>query len=100
MILFLYEIIKYFKDRNIIPPQNLNELYFCIYNSLAHCYKKAIDNIENLTNQKYEKIIIFGGGSKNKFLNSLTEELTKKKVVVGPSEGSSIGNIMCQLLND
>ena len=94
------EIIKYFKDRNIIPPQNLNELYFCIYNSLAHCYKKAIDNIENLTNQKYEKIIIFGGGSKNKFLNSLTEELTNKKVVVGPSEGSSIGNIMCQLLND
>jgi len=93
------EIDKYFIEQNITPPQNLNEYYYCIYNSLAHAYKKAIENIEKLKGKTYKKITIFGGGSKNKFLNNLTEELTHKKIVIGPSEGSSIGNVMCQLLN-
>lgn len=89
-------ILNDFKERHLPVPKNLSELYFSIYNSLANCYKISIEEIETLTHQKYDSIVIFGGGSKNKFLNELTEKLTHKKVLVGPSEATSIGNILCQ----
>lgn len=90
------EINNYFKENNIKEPQNINELYYCIYHSLARSYKKAIEEIENLTNQKYVVLKIFGGGSQNKFLNKLTEQETKLKIVVGPSEATAIGNLLVQ----
>lgn len=89
-------ILDDFEERGRPLPKNLSELYFSIYNSLANCYKESIEEIEMLTHQKYDSIVIFGGGSKNQFLNKLTEELTNKKVIVGPSEATSIGNILCQ----
>lgn len=89
-------ILDDFQERGRVLPKNLSELYFSIYNSLANCYKESIEEIEMLTHQKYDSIVIFGGGSKNQFLNKLTEELTNKKVIVGPSEATSIGNILCQ----
>ncbi len=79
--------------RNIVPPQNLNELFYCVYNSLAHAYKVAVEDIEKLTKKEYKTIKVFGGGSKNKFLNQLTEEITHKKVVEGPSEATAFGNV-------
>lgn len=94
------EIYKYFDKKKIYRPSNLSELYFCIYNSLAHAYAKSIREIEEITNHKYKKIVIFGGGSKNQFLNELTAKLSGLEVIVGPSEATSIGNIMCQVNND
>ena len=40
---------------------------------------------------------IVGGGAKNKFLNRLTEEICKIKVVALPIEASAIGNIKAQI---
>lgn len=90
------EINNYFKENGIKEPSNINELYYCIYHSLARSYKSAIDEIEQLTHQKYEVLKIFGGGSQNKFLNKLTEQETKLKIVVGPSEATAIGNLLVQ----
>ncbi len=89
-------ILDNFQKRNRPLPKNLQELYFSIYNSLANCYKVSIEEIETITNQKFDSIVIFGGGSKNEFLNGLTAKLTHKKVIVGPSEATSIGNLLCQ----
>lgn len=91
-------ILADFKERKKPLPKNLGELYFSIYHSLANCYKEAIEEIEKLTHQKYDSIVVFGGGSKNKFLNELTEKLSNKRVIVGPSEATSIGNILCQII--
>ncbi|MCI7633560.1 MAG: FGGY-family carbohydrate kinase, partial [Mollicutes bacterium] len=82
-----------FIARKIEPPKNLEELFYCVYNSLAHAYKKAVEDIEEITHKKYDTIKVFGGGSKNKFLNQLTEDITKKRVIEGPSEATAIGNI-------
>ena len=51
------------------------------------------EDIEEITHKKYDTIKVFGGGSKNKFLNQLTEDITKKRVIEGPSEATAIGNI-------
>lgn len=87
------EIIDDYKNKGINPPSNNQELFFAVYNSLAHAYKKSIEEIEKITGKTYEIIKIFGGGVKNKFLNSLTQEITNKKVVEGPSEATAFGNI-------
>ncbi len=90
------EIKKYFFDKKITPPKDLNELFFCIYNSLALAYKNACIDIESINKKVYKKIIIFGGGCQNKLLNKLNEEVCNKQVICGPVEATAIGNILSQ----
>ena len=81
------------KDGNRLPKSD-SELYYCIYHSLAESYKKAIGELIKITGKTFTGICIFGGGSKNSFLNELTEKVTGLPVHVGPSEATAIGNIL------
>jgi len=86
--------------RNLLknnPPKDDLELFKSIYLSLAHSYKKAVKEIEDILGEKYNYIYIVGGGAKNKFLNKLTEEISEKKVVALPIEATALGNIKCQM---
>jgi rhamnulokinase len=49
-----------------------------------------------LTGRKINRINIIGGGSRNWLLNQLTADFTGVKVVAGPVEATSIGNILMQ----
>ena len=72
--------------------------YFrCAYRSLAQSYKRAVDEMESITGRKYHSIYIVGGGAKNKFLNSLTEQATGKKVIALPIEATALGNLKIQM---
>lgn len=93
------EIKSYFIERGIKAPSTNSELYYCVYHSLAYCYKQALDEIEELTKVKINCIKIFGGGSNNLFLNKLTEDIAKVKVIKKDSEATAIGNLKCQIKN-
>ena len=67
------------------------------YRSLALSYKRAIDELERNTKQSYDRVYIVGGGAKNSFLNSLTEETTGKKIIALPIEATAIGNLKVQM---
>jgi rhamnulokinase len=77
-------------------PETAGELSYCIHKSLALVYKKELQNLESITGKKWDAINIIGGGSKNKYLNSLTEHFTQKKVIPGPAEATAMGNILLQ----
>lgn len=79
------------------PPQNDLELFVSIYRSMAIAYKRAIEELETITNMAFEKIVIVGGGAKNKYLNKLVEEYTNKKVIAMPIEATALGNIKIQM---
>ena len=79
------------------PPKDNLDLYNSIYRSLAYSYKKAIDELELITNKTYSKIYVLGGGAKNLYLNKLIKEYTKKEVVALPIEATSLGNIKIQM---
>ncbi len=83
-----------------VRPQNKYDYFRCAYRSLALSYRQAIEELENNTGRKYEKLYIVGGGAKNMFLNRLTEEATGKKVVALPIEATAIGNLMIQIRNN
>ena len=74
------------------------EDYFrCAYRSLADTYRSSIEELEHNTNRSYSDLYIVGGGAKNQFLNKLTEEFTKKKVIALPIEATAIGNLKVQM---
>lgn len=79
------------------PPQNNLELFSSVYRSMAKSYKDAIDELETITGNKIEKIMIIGGGAKNKYLNKLVEEYTGKQVIAKPVEATALGNIKMQM---
>ena len=78
-------------------PQSIGDYFRCAYKSLAVCYKRAIEELENNIGEKYGKLYIVGGGAKNQFLNALTEEYTKKKVIALPIEATALGNLKIQM---
>lgn len=77
---------------------NVASLTRVAYDSLALSYKNAIDELEAGTGEKYGTLNIIGGGSRDSFLNELTAKLTGKKVIAGPAEATSIGNIIMQMI--
>ncbi len=78
------------------PELPLADVISSVYHSLANSYKNVVLEIEKLTNKEVEGITIVGGGSKDTYLNSLTEKYTGKAVTVGPSEATALGNLMVQ----
>ena len=78
-------------------PANISGYFRCAYRSLAMTYKKAADEIESVTGRKYNSIYIVGGGAKNKFLNTLTEQASGKKVIALPIEATALGNLKIQM---
>lgn len=91
------EIINYFKVRNMIVPISDADVIHSTFRSLAYSYKVAIDELEMVTKQSYDKIYIVGGGAKNIYLNQLTSFYTKRKVIALPIEATAIGNILSQM---
>jgi rhamnulokinase len=78
-------------------PEDPGELAYCVYLGLVSSYKKAVDDLENITGKKYPVISIIGGGSKDSYLNSLTARYTGREIHAGPSEATAIGNILLQM---
>lgn len=79
-------------------PATVGDLMQCVYRSLAECYADAIATLSDITGKTYTSINIVGGGSKDKYLNSLTAEATGLEVFTGPVEGTAIGNLIVQMI--
>ena len=72
--------------------------YFrCAYRSLAVSYREALRELENNTGKQHDRLYIVGGGAKNGFLNTLTEETTGKQVIALPIEATALGNLKIQM---
>lgn len=69
-----------------------------VYRSLAENYAAAIRNLSSITGREFNTVNIVGGGSQSKYLNELTEDSTKLKVIAGPVEGTVIGNLIVQMI--
>ena len=81
-------------------PESPGELAAVIYNSLADCYRRAVEELEQMTGIHYPAIHIIGGGANAGYLNDLTARHTGKTVHAGPSEATAIGNILSQMICD
>jgi rhamnulokinase len=65
--------------------------------SLALLYRRTLRQIEQLTNQKIDRLHIVGG-SNNDLLNQFAANATGIAVLAGPAEATAAGNVILQAL--
>ncbi len=70
----------------------------CILESLAHSYRRSLEQLEDVTRTSIENLHIVGGGSRNRLLNQLTANAIGRPVLAGPVECSAIGNVLIQAI--
>lgn len=68
-----------------------------LLHSLAARYGEVLDHIQSHASKEIRRIVMVGGGAQNATLRRLTAEKTGLKVIQGPSESSTIGNLAVQM---
>ena len=92
------KVADYCRRTGQYVPQTVFETARCVYDSLAQSYKKHLAVLEELTGKKIDVLHIVGGGANNEMLNRATAKAAGIRVTAGPSEGTALGNILCQLV--
>lgn len=77
-------------------PRTPGQYAHAIYQSLAHAYAAALDELEAITGRTFDSLCIVGGGVNNAYLNALTERAIGRRVVAGSPEATALGNILLQ----
>lgn len=93
------EIKNYCEETEQDIPSTPGQVAKCVFDSLAQSYLIAISQIEEMLGEEFHTINIIGGGSQNDMLNQLIANTTNKRVIAGPVEATSIGNIVSQLIS-
>jgi rhamnulokinase len=78
-------------------PSSASVFANLIFHSLAARYAEVLSSLSSITGKTLREVCIVGGGSRNQFLNRLTEEATGLRVSVGHVESSTLGNFAIQL---
>ncbi len=77
-------------------PQTKGAIVRCALESLALKYRWVLDRLEEMLGYRLEPIHIIGGGTKNRLLDQLTADATRRSVITGPIEATAIGNVLMQ----
>lgn len=92
------KIVTYLRETDQPVPRNIGAFARMIFESLAFNCRYVIEKLETIIGKKFETIHTVGGAAKNKFFNQLVASVTRKTVLAGPYEATSIGNGLIQLI--
>ncbi|MEN8158321.1 MAG: rhamnulokinase family protein, partial [Bacteroidota bacterium] len=96
------EVIGYCKKSGQKVPEydDIGTISRIIFESLALKYRFVLEQLMEGAGKEVETIYLIGGGGKNELLTQFTANATGRTVITGPSEASSVGNIMMQAVGD
>jgi rhamnulokinase len=86
------------KKRKLPAPKNLAGYTRLICESLGRGHANAMRAFEKMAGKKFSRILIVGGGSKNRLLCQATANASGLPVVSFALEGTAVGNIASQLI--
>ena len=86
------------KKRKIAAPRNIAGYTRLICDSLGRGHADALRAFERLAGKKFQRILIVGGGSKNRLLCQATATASGLPVHAFTLEGTAVGNIASQLI--
>ena len=86
------------KRRKVPVPRNLAGYVRLICDSLGAGHADAIRAFERLAGRKFRRVLIVGGGSKNRLLCQATADASGLPVHAFTLEGTATGNIASQLV--
>ena len=79
-------------------PRNHAQFIRCIFDSLALLYADVLHELAQLRGEDFSQLHIVGGGCQNTLLNQLCADACGIRVIAGPVEASTLGNIGIQLM--
>jgi rhamnulokinase len=79
-------------------PKPPGEMMRCILESLALLYRRTLEQIEQLTGRKIDRLHVVGGGSRNELLNQFAANACQIPVIAGPVEATALGNVLVQAI--
>lgn len=91
-------IDAHLKRRKLPLPKNLPAYVRLICDSLGRGHADAMRAFERLANRQFKRILIVGGGSKNRLLCQATADAANVPVISFALEGTAVGNIASQLI--
>ncbi len=86
------------KKRRIPAPKNLAGYTRLICDSLGRGHADAKASFERMSGRAFKRILIVGGGSKNRLLCQATANASGVPVVSFALEGTAVGNLASQLV--
>lgn len=86
------------RKHRIAPLKNLAGYLRLICASLGRGHASALQAFERMTGRKFRRILIVGGGSKNRLLCQATADAAGIPVVSFSLEGTAVGNLASQLV--
>ncbi len=81
-------------------PEKVGEIMQCVYRGLSRCYAETIKEISGITGKEITSVNIIGGGCQDAYLDELTAKATGLTVYAGPIEGTAIGNLIVQMIEE
>lgn len=91
------KIVRYCSLTNQPVPATPGAMARCIVDSLALKYAQVFRQLEALAGHRLGTLNVVGGGTRNALLNQATANALARRVVTGPVEATSAGNILLQL---
>ncbi len=91
-------IQTYCRNTHQPVPESPGALTRCAYDSLSLYYRKALEDLRNLSGKTINTLHVVGGGSQATFLNKLTAAAMEIPVLAGPVEATAIGNGLAQFM--
>jgi rhamnulokinase len=86
------------KKHKVAAPKQLAGYTRLICDSLGRGHAEAMRNFERMAGKKFQRILMVGGGSKNRLLCQATADAAGLPVVSFALEGTAVGNIASQLI--
>ncbi len=91
-------IDAHLKKRRLTPPRTLAGYTRLICDSLGRGHAEAKAAFERMSGRSFQRILIVGGGSKNRLLCQATADAAGIPVVSFSLEGTAVGNLARQLI--
>ncbi len=91
-------IDAHLRRRRLAPPRDLAGYVRLICDSLGRGHAEAIRAFERLAGREFRRILMVGGGSKNRLLCQATADASGLPVHAYTLEGTAVGNLASQLV--
>ncbi|MCH8475776.1 MAG: rhamnulokinase [Opitutales bacterium] len=87
------------RQRNAQVPHDRKAYVRLIIESLAQGQAGALEKFSTMTGESFDRVVMVGGGSKNRLLCQLTADYAGVEVVSYELEGTAVGNLGQQLVS-